>query len=310
MGGVSMKKGKALWLALSALTVVGTMAMAQAAFASHETVQSTNPNAGSVVPAAKVCVATGSQPNSQHGGIVAFPSCQKGTNNASSDLSTLLIGKPNSVTGEATGSGFTSSYTNTVVHPSNIFGGTDAVDVKVESASSGTFCEFAPNFITAQQVLNCGDDAGTPSGADSYFTGSGANGCADADCYVHGQFEGVTIGTSVIRATDTYSCNSTTDVGCAANPRTKHATVEDFDFSVPIDCVAGACNITTSADAQFGAVYDAAKDPTVLNTWGSVQLLGIRAQDPGPDGVAGSGCPLSCGTGDEKDAAYQGLWIN
>jgi hypothetical protein len=266
---------KTLLLAVGAFALVASFAMAQAAFAGHETLQSTNALTGSVVPAYSQC--TSGSGNTFHAQPIFFASCNTGL--ATRDISPLLKGRPYDKT--TAKSGFTSSFSVTVVRPSNTLGSSDVVDVKVVNSSTGTLCENANLFLAAIRPSVC------PSG-----TG--------------GPFSGNVIGESVIRATDANNCSGAV---CPAGSGTLHATVEDFTFSFIIPCTSGNCNLTSSADAQFGSPYNSAKDPTVNGRLADIEIQEVRVRDPGPNGTAGSACPLSCGDGDEKIAAVQGLFI-
>jgi len=188
-----MKGRKALLFSLGVLTVVASMAMAQAAFANHETVTSALSTTGSVVPSYKQCgtydstagtagtgenwgTLPGDNPGAaaQHAAPVAFASCQVGASGAPpnpgglSDKSKLL-----------TPHAFTSSYTVKVVHPSPAdntttaevegWGPNDKVDVVTTSTSNGTFCENPANFAGGASnplaLSECGDIVNNSTGA-------------------------------------------------------------------------------------------------------------------------------------------------
>jgi len=278
---------KTLLLAVGAFALIASMAMAQAAVASHETVQSTTALKGSVVPAYTECPATGG--GGFHAAPVSFPSCTTGL--ATRDVSPLLKPKPYA----GTGGGFTSSFNVQVVQPSptvpNWNPSGDVIDVKVDNTNSGTLCE-APNlFLSAVRQAACPNPTNTGV-------------CTTAGASPFCPYSGRIIGESTIRVTDQDNCST-----AVCDNGTLHGTVRDFDFSFVIQCSAGNCNVNTTADAQFGTSWLASADPTVLNKRAGIEIHGVRAQDPGPNNQAGSGCPLSCGDGDEKDAAFQGVFI-
>jgi hypothetical protein len=173
--------------------------------------------------------------------------------------------------------------------------GTTSVDTLVDSQGTGIVCEKAQKFGNAPpetppdadealEILQCGDD--------------NADGIADAN----GAYEGGLIGKSTLRTTDHNNCNGTT-TGCGGtNVGTLPGTVVDFDFGFPVDCTAGTCNLSSSANTLLpGSV--------VTGKQSSVEIQSVRALDPGPDGdVAGAACPLNCGNGNERDFARQGLF--
>jgi len=334
-------KGKALLIALGVLTLIASLAVAQVAYAIHETAASTKPITGSVVPGYKQCGSYdstsglsgtgenwGSLTGDNTGGArfhaapVNFPSCEvTGTGpGGSQDKSALL-----------TPHAFTSGYTVKTVKPSPAddpsttqvegWGSSDAVDVITTSTSSGTYCENAALFTGGASGLlarnNCGDVVNNSTGAD------GSDGVADSGpttynatfcntqpstalckAYNHGKFQGTVGGESRIRTTDAENCAAPCDTG------TLHGTVQDFNFTVKIACVAGACNSTTTADAQFGPSYVPNLDPTIIGKKGNVEIFSILVKDPGPNGTYGTGCPIRCGDGDEQIAARTGLYIN
>jgi hypothetical protein len=272
---------KALALALGAFALVATMSLAQSAVANHETMQSTAAMTGSVVPAFKKCVSS----NHQHAAPVAFASCQipGGTtpNHAGGDASGLLIGQEFSTTNP----GGTSSYNVHVINE-----GTASVDVKVDATATKVFCEnpalFTGGATTVLARNNCGDDDSNGT-ADKYTSPTPKWG--------HGQYEGVVLGESTVRSTDHDNCDA------ACSDGTEPGTVEDFDFTFVIDCVAGTCSVNSSANGELAG--------SVVNGKRSVvQVMSVRTQDSGADGVAGTGCPLQCGTLDEREAAQQGLF--
>jgi hypothetical protein len=273
---------KALALALGVFALVATMAMAQGAMANHETMQSTAAMTGSVVPAFKKCI----NHNHEHAAPVAFPSCQTPggatSNHSGGDASGILIGQEFSTTAP----GSTSTYNVHVINE-----GTTSVDVKVDATANKVFCENSALFTGgASSPLarsNCGDD-NSNGVADKYNDAGVAR-------WTRGQFEGVVLGESTVRSTDHDNC----DLPCENG--TEAGTVEDFDFTFVIDCVAGTCTVDSSARGELAG-------SVVTNKRSVVQILSVRTQDPGADGVAGTGCPLQCGTLDEREAAQQGLF--
>jgi len=189
----------------------------------------------------------------------------------SSDTSPLL--QPTSGVG-----GSTSVY---YVKPVNL--GTANVDIEVSSDANGVKCEGGP--------------WGVPASPDPQTSG-----CNGTELY-----NGRTLGESSIRASDHKNCPT---AACALGAGTQSATVVDFNFTFRIPCgnkaspvlAAGRCMILSSANTELpGAVTNG--DLSVI------QIQSVVAKDPGPDGVAGSGCPLLCGTGDEQLASQQGLYI-
>jgi len=285
-------------LFLGGFALIAAIVMAQSALATHETVQKTAALTGSVVPTYKSC---GGTEGKFHAAPVSFPSCTATT--ATNDTSPLMKPRPFGVTTGTTSfacspspCGFTSAYNVSIVQPSpgppTGFGAVDAIDSKVTDTATGTLCEKPSLFLAGVQVANC-PKPGTPSVVcpDAWAT---QNGCP---------FDGNVIGESTLRTTDQNNCTAP----CASG--TLHGTVQDFDFSFVIPCTAGNCNISSTADAQFGTTYSSSTDPTVKGKKADIEVLSIRSQDPGANGTAGTGCPLSCGDGDENDAARQGLYI-
>ena len=90
---------------------------------------------------------------------------------------------------------------------------------------------------------------------------------------------------------------------------TESATVQEVPIEIPVQCVAiagnegGRCNITMSLESLFpGAVLDAKRA-----IW---EFDEITVRDPGPNGTGyASGCPSTCGDGDESVFMRQGLFI-
>ncbi len=93
------------------------------------------------------------------------------------------------------------------------------------------------------------------------------------------------------------------------------ATVQDFDFAMPVDCVAtpapetgGRCSLTSSADSLVPG-FVAERKRAVISAF-SIRLL-----DAGADGSTvpavdpfGLGCPPTCGSGDENVFLRQGVF--
>jgi len=293
------------FLLAGAFALVASMAFAQAALASHSTVQSTAQLTGAVVPTYKQCI-TGSAANTRwHASPIAFASCQNGTDDVNGPTSPLLLAKPFN----GSGTGFKSQFVVAVKTPSpgppTGFGSADAIDVKSSSTGGPTLCKTK---------------AVDPSGVNGWVTAAfadlrctrpdGSNPCtAGTDDPVTGcVYSGNTIGESTIRVTDADNCPTITPCGDVAGT-TQHATIVDFDFSFVVPCTLGACGVVTTADAQFGPSYVVANDPTDVGNRSDVEILSVRSQDSGGNGDAGTGCPLTCGDGDEHDAARQGVFI-
>jgi PKD repeat protein/glucose/arabinose dehydrogenase len=87
------------------------------------------------------------------------------------------------------------------------------------------------------------------------------------------------------------------------------ATVSDFDFSIPVSCVAtptatgGTCNLNTSSDVLLPN-FARERSRAVISTY-SMEIL-----DLGPDGSLtppSGACPPTCGTGDESVFVRQGV---
>ena len=90
------------------------------------------------------------------------------------------------------------------------------------------------------------------------------------------------------------------------------ATVQDFNFFVPVDCAAtpadptagGTCAVTTSTDTLVpGFAHEGAR--------AVISAFSFSVLDAGPDGdinPAGSQCPPQCGTGDESEFLRQGIF--
>jgi hypothetical protein len=90
---------------------------------------------------------------------------------------------------------------------------------------------------------------------------------------------------------------------------TESATVQEVPIEIPVQCVAiagnegGRCNVTTSLESLYpGAILDAKR---AIWEFGEVTV-----RDPGPNGTGyASGCPSTCGDGDESVFLRQGLFV-
>ena len=87
------------------------------------------------------------------------------------------------------------------------------------------------------------------------------------------------------------------------------ATGPAFGFSIPLDCqstadptIGGACNLQTSADTLLPGMVLEGKRSVIATRL--IQIL-----DVGVDGqIASSGCPPTCGTGDERPFVRAGVF--
>jgi hypothetical protein len=109
---------------------------------------------------------------------------------------------------------------------------------------------------------------------------------------------------SMLRITDSASGSSASQSG----------TVQDFRFSVPVDCVAtpgpegGDCNVSTTADTLVPG-FAREGDRTIVSAF-SIELRDVGADGsvtPSPDPL-GLGCPPTCGSGDERTYLRQGIF--
>jgi beta-propeller repeat-containing protein len=92
---------------------------------------------------------------------------------------------------------------------------------------------------------------------------------------------------------------------------TASATMEDFEFALPIDCattpgdpLAGSsCSVTSSADTLVPGFAKEGKRAVI-------RLQSVRMKDAGPDADVGppATCPPTCGTGDERTYLDQGVF--
>ena len=85
-------------------------------------------------------------------------------------------------------------------------------------------------------------------------------------------------------------------------------TVQDSDLGIPVQCVStpdpavgGSCSVNTTVDALAPNFAREGKR-TIIAT------KSITVKDAGPNGTIGSGCPLSCGNGDETLYLRQGVF--
>jgi hypothetical protein len=95
------------------------------------------------------------------------------------------------------------------------------------------------------------------------------------------------------------------------SPTVESATTQDFPIQIPVQCVAtpasstqgGKCTVQTTMDAFYpGGVLD-----TKRANWEVGQMTVL---DPGPNGTGfGSGCPSTCGDGDETVFMREGIFI-
>jgi hypothetical protein len=81
-------------------------------------------------------------------------------------------------------------------------------------------------------------------------------------------------------------------------------------FDIPMDCtvtsatnIGSTCSLSTTADALYPAVVQE-------QSRGVWQLGSLNVYDAGPNGSGyGSGCPPTCGDGDEKIYLQQGFFV-
>jgi hypothetical protein len=104
---------------------------------------------------------------------------------------------------------------------------------------------------------------------------------------------------ATLRVTDHYN----------GSPLVESATVQDFDLEIPIQCV--ATTSTTGGDCtgafSVNALYPGAVTAGQRAIW---QLEKVEVLDPGPNGTGfGSGCPTTCGDGDETVFMRPGVFV-
>jgi hypothetical protein len=113
-------------------------------------------------------------------------------------------------------------------------------------------------------------------------------------------FAGRLLVKATLRLTDKYN----------GSPAVESATVQDFDVQMPIQCVAtslintgGDCSATLSVNALYPGAVTAGQRAT----W---QIQKMQVLDPGPNGTGfGSGCPATCGDGDETPFMRPGVFV-
>jgi hypothetical protein len=113
-------------------------------------------------------------------------------------------------------------------------------------------------------------------------------------------FAGKVLIKATLRLTDKYN----------GSPAVESATVQDFDVQMPVQCVAtslintgGDCSATLSVNAAYPGAVNVGQRAT----W---QIEKLQVLDPGPNGTGfGSGCPATCGDGDETAFMRPGVFI-
>jgi hypothetical protein len=93
------------------------------------------------------------------------------------------------------------------------------------------------------------------------------------------------------------------------SPPVESATGQDFDFQFPLQCVAtgtadgGLCSTTTSVNSFYPAALTNGKRAV----WA---IQDVKVLDPGPNGTGfDTGCPPTCGNGDEAVLMRQGVFV-
>jgi hypothetical protein len=115
----------------------------------------------------------------------------------------------------------------------------------------------------------------------------------------NGAYGGSLIVDLPLRLTD--QANGSSHVGAA--------TLQDFHFAFPVGCVpnppaiGASCDADTTANTLVPGAFQQRKRSVV-------SLYGVKVLDSGPDGSASppSGCPPTCGTGDEQTYLDQGIF--
>jgi hypothetical protein len=276
-----MIKKSVLVLALAALVALLT---ATTAMASHPRPKSASPLTFKLVPAFNACT-TGS--NSTHGAPLALPSC-----NPPVQTSQYLTANapdrpaPFNTAANSTGtvvlkvtcvSSINPPVENGDIPPCNANAG-DQEDVKITSASSDARCVVG----TSGGQGNCAGNAGS-------------------------LYNGKVLGSSSIRITDHY--NATTGQPCAGTT-TCVATVADLPFDVGTQCVSGACNYTTSADAVVTNTVQELKRAVVGLGQITIADAGLNGNLVGGPPPTTGVCPPACAQDDPAGtAATQGLFI-
>ena len=142
-------------------------------------------------------------------------------------------------------------------------------------------------------VLN-GDLCTTADEADVKLTGASNDIKKKSDGTL---YNGKIVSTSQIRITDLSNPTPRTWTGCPPTPTGgTPGTVQDTQFSVPVQCVNGVCNTNTTADALVPGVVREGQRAIV-------ETPTITILDAGPDGsvdpvstpIPGLGCPPFCG---------------
>jgi hypothetical protein len=173
-------------------------------------------------------------------------------------------------------------------------------------SSVGTTSTIGKGAGLARLDAIAGDPTTTADEADVVITASATDvRCALAgapNCGADGvDYAGKVILSTTIRITDRAN-------GQLAD---EASTVQDAQFSVPIDCLASSdtslgasCSVSTSSDTLLPGFAKEGKR-MVISAF-SVKLL-----DAGPDGTitpSSGSCPIICGSGDEKVFMVQGLF--
>ena len=170
-------------------------------------------------------------------------------------------------------------------------GSPDANGAPANSASSVRYLVFpgAPGppddsqvqIIAAVNDVRCrATNAACPGGVNSDYTGK------------------ILVG-ALIRLTDKLN----------GSPAVESATGQDFRLELPVQCVAtaglegGNCSVTTTVNSLFpGSILDGKRA-----IW---QIYDLKVEDAGPNGTGyGSGCPTTCGDGDETVFMRPGIFI-
>ena len=93
------------------------------------------------------------------------------------------------------------------------------------------------------------------------------------------------------------------------SPAVESATVQNFRVELPVQCAATAgaeganCNLTTTVNSLFpGSILDGKRA-----IW---EIGDLKVEDAGPNGTGyGSGCPATCGDGDEAVYMRSGVFV-
>jgi hypothetical protein len=105
---------------------------------------------------------------------------------------------------------------------------------------------------------------------------------------------------ATLRLTDRYN----------GSPAVESATVQELDVQMPIQCVATALT-NTGGDCSGGLSVNAAYPGAVTAGQRAIwQIQKVVVLDPGPNGTGfGSGCPATCGDGDETAFMRPGIFV-